>query len=280
MATRAIAGYVDATDELIEQSHMLYESVKHVGDSDTDLVLFTHPDAVPRVPCGPHVIVVPQTPMSARPELSTYKFVNSIACMNGDGAETLDAYDYVLKSDLDTFITPAWRNFHPRRFTTGRGAYAEEAVTREGCRRVAATLGYRHYGRHNLGSTFYGTTPLVRTICATATEICRWLVTVEFRDDPGSWPQWFRGVASMYATEIALNHWVPDLDGPTELLDHQSSSYCSVHEYPHVHCWHGDHVYSKRKWAAGAYAEQTSAGLDLQVIWQYCLAMALRSAGR
>lgn len=280
MVRRAIAAYVDASDELIEQSRMLYESVKHVGDTDTDLVLFTNPDAVTRVPRGPHLVVVPQTPMSALPELSTYKFVNSIACMNGAGAEQLDAYDYVLKSDLDTFITPAWKRFHPLRLTTGRGGYANEPETREGCRRVAATLGYRHHGRHNLGSTFYGETSLIRTICATATAICYWLVTVEFRDDPGSWPKWFRGVASMYASEIALNHWAPDLDGPTELLDHQSSSLCSVNEYPHVHCWHGDEVYSKQQWRAGAYAKQTSASLDLQVIWQYCLAMALRSAGR
>ena len=80
-------------------------------------------------------------------------------------------------------------------------------------------------------------------------------MTVEFRDDPGSWPKWSRGVASMYASEIALNHWAPDLDGPTELLDHQSSSPCSVNEYPHVHCWHGDDAYSKQQWRAGAYAE-------------------------
>lgn len=123
----------------------------------------------------------------------------------------------------------------------------------------------------------YGPTSLVRDVCKLATEICEYLLETEFRDHHGSWPDWFRGVSTMYASEIALNHLVPDLEGPSELLDFFSTSTESTQNYPHVHCWHTNELFSKFEWETGSYQHYNLNDLNPGIIREYCLMMALRS---
>lgn len=271
---RAIAAYVDDKPALILQTKGLIESLKYIQAFDTDLVLFGPETALKHIPDHSQVVKVLQEPHPLAP---VYGFINSIACLNGRSSDILTRYDEVLKSDVDVFLTPAWNDFRPKKFTCGQGFYANSEEVRDRIKQVADHFARNHYGRHNLGSTFYGKTMDVRLVCAMATVLCEWFIEVEFKNQPGAWPGWYRGVASMYATEIALNHWVPDLDGPSPLLDGHSTSTASVMTAPHVHCWHTDERFSKFAWTRGEYQTLNEADLDLSVIRDYCTAMALRS---
>lgn len=272
-ARRAIAAYVDDVPSLIGQTKCLFESLKHIQAEDTDLVAFGPAAALEKLPNHPQLVKVVQPPHRLAKE---YGFINSIYCLNGPGSEVLDNYEYVLKSDVDTFLTPAWNQFHPTSFTCGQGLYSNSDRVRDNCRLLAQRFGLNHHGRHNLGSTLYGNTQKVRAVGALATTLCEHLLEVEFKADPGAWPDWYRGVSSMYATEVALNHLVAGLDGPNRMLDYYSTSTDPVETAPHIHCWHTNEPFSKFIFEAGLY-DHMDIPQDISQIRSYCLAMALRS---
>ena len=148
---------------------------------------------------------------------------------------------------------------------------------RENIRRIAHRFGYAHRGVSNIGSTIYGPPKLVREVCRLATDLTRYIRTVEFKSDRGEWPGWYWGVSSLYGTEIAVNHLVPSFQSPTRKLDYDSTSAELVDEHPHIHCWHTDKLFSKFKFYDGAYDGIDPSSLDLNVIREYCLSMALKS---
>jgi hypothetical protein len=89
---------------------------------------------------------------------------------------------------------------------------------------------------------------------------------------------WYRGVASRYAGEIAVNHCAPDAQR-SELLDASSSSQEPLSRYAHIHCWRTYDKFSKHHFMSGRYTPEDAQDLDLQVIRDYCMAMSFRSLG-
>jgi hypothetical protein len=255
----------------------LYQSLLFSAAHDTDLVCFAPEDVLPRLPDGPQLVKVRQAPHELAP---AYGFINSIACFNGAGSEVLERYGRILKTDVDTFITPAWNGFRPAGFVCGTGAYVHSQDVRDRLEALSARLGYVHRGRHNLGATLFGDTARVRRVCDDATRITEHLLTVEFASEHGQWPEWFRGVASMYATEIALNHHEPELEHAPADLDFPSHSPDEIAAHAHIHCWYTTGHYSKHKWIDGLYPLPDEAQLDMGRIPDYCLAMAARAARR
>ena len=219
---RALAMFVEDAPHLIANSQWLYESWKYIRCDDTELVFMGTEEALRRLPGD--VVKIVQRPAADDPDWLNYRFANSLACLNGEGASVLNDYDKVLKTDLDVFLTPAWNHFYPSEFTAGTGRYSHDECVRDNVRRIANKFGLQHRGLVNIGSTFYGPAQLVREVCELATELCKYIRTVEFKDDVGRWPSWFAGVSSMYATEIAVNHLVPAFTTPSETLDHGSHS--------------------------------------------------------
>ena len=106
----------------------------------------------------------------------------------------------------------------------------------------------------------------------------RHIVTHEFAEDEGQWPGWYRGVALLYAGEIAVNHCVPDAERST-LLDGLSTSAEPTVSYAHIHCWHTPDKFSKHAFMAGKYTPADATDLDLDVARDYCMAMSFRSIG-
>lgn len=157
---RAIAIYVDCRPYLVIQALGLIESMRHVADPETDLVIFGPQAPLMEMPDLPFIRKVVQPQFHMQPHWHTYVFINSIACMVADGSEILTQYDSVLRSDVDVFLTPAWKDFRPASFVTGRGAYSHCADVRQKTMDVAHRLGYGHRGRHNIGSTWYGPTDM------------------------------------------------------------------------------------------------------------------------
>jgi len=272
---RAIACYLDNTPTLIKQAKALIQCIKYLNLTDTDLILFGPKAVFSNINPLNNVKTVVQDPHRLA---GKYGYINSINCLNGPGSEILNNYHYVLKTDLDVFITEAWKTFKPDTFVVGQGFYSNSDDVRSRCVQLADNFGLTHRRKHNLGSSFYGPTETVKSVCKLATTLCEHLLEVDFKDSPGNWPEWFRGVSTMYATEVALNHLVPDLVGSSPLLDFFSTSTESTIQYPHIHCWHTNELFSKFEWEKGSYQNRKLEDLDLSVIRDYCLAMALSSS--
>ena len=273
---RAIVCFVDDKPHLVQQALALRHSWLHVQSPDTDLVVMGPPNALDRFPDD--VVKVAQRPVDEDPAWRGYSYVNSIACMNGDGAELLDRYTHVLRTDVDTFITPAWNDFHPTAFTCGTGAYSNDEIVRQRIGEIAARYGLVHRGVTNVGSTWYGRTDVVRRTSAFAEMLAKHILSYYFSSDEGAWPSWYRGVTLLYAGEIAVNHCAPDVKLSPQ-LDAVSTTRESVSRCAHIHCWHTDDRFSKHRFMDGSYTLDDARDLDLDVVSDYCMAMSFRSLG-
>jgi hypothetical protein len=108
--------------------------------------------------------------------------------------------------------------------------------------------------------------------------LAKHILTHYFSDHEGEWPGWYRGVALLYAGEIAVNHCAPDAQR-SELLDAFSTSQEPLSRYAHIHCWHTDDKFSKHHFMSSRYTLEDAQDLDLHVVRDYCMAMSFRSLG-
>lgn len=274
MGRRAIVCFIEDSGSLVQQLLALRRSWLHAQSPDTDLVAIGPSDILERLP--EDLVKIAQQPATDDPVWRDYGYVNSVACLNGAGADLLDRYTHILRTDVDCFITPAWNRFYPQTFVHGRGGYSNDDDTRQRLRAIAAQYGLVHRGRTNIGSTWYGPTELVRRACAFAEMLTKHLLTHHFASDEGAWPGWYRGVSTMYAGEIAVNHCAPAAQ-PTELLDAFSTSREPISRYAHIHCWHTDEKFSKHWFMSGCYTPEDARSLDVSVIADYCMALSFQS---
>lgn len=276
---RAIALFVEDKPHLLLYSRWLHQSWRHIEASDTDLVFMGPKAALEKLPSD--VIKVDQRAITEDGDWLGYGYVNSIACMAHPTAAMLDDYDMVLRSDVDTFLTPAWKRFYPKELTSGRGGYANDEKVRDNIQRIARRFGFTHRGVTNVGSTLYGPPKQVREICRLATDLTHYIRTVEFKNGKGEWPSWYYGVSSLYATEIAVNHLAASFTRPSyQVLDARCDTENHVEAHPHIHCWHTDKMFSKFAFQAGEYDHIDASTLNLAIVREYCLAMALRARTR
>jgi hypothetical protein len=269
---RAIVCFVEDRGALLQQALALRESLLFVGCPDTDLVVMGSPEILAALP--EDVVGIEQRTVADDPEWFGYRYANDIAALNGANADLLDRYTHLLRADVDTFITPAWRDFRPAGFVCGYGGYSNDDDVPARLRAIASELGLTHRGMTNCGSTWYGPAPLVRRVAALTEMLTRYIYSRHFQTDPGEWPGWYGGVSLLYAAEIAINHCAPDAV-TTPLLDHSSTEDVPVEDVVHIHCWHTADNFSKFAFMNGGYAD-TEPG-DLGRIPDYCLEMAMRA---
>jgi hypothetical protein len=272
---RAIVVFVEDDPDLIQQLLALRLSWLYANSPDTDLVVFGPEEVLAGLPDD--LVKIVQQPVADDPVWEGYRYINAIACLNGAGAGVLDQYGYLLRTDLDTFITPAWNSFAPTVFTVGNGGYANYEDVRRRIRETADDFGLVHRGLTNVGTSWYGPTAVVRRAAALTEMLTKQLLTRDFADDPGQWPGWYRGVALRYAAEIAVNHCAPDARR-SDRLDAPSTSTEPIERYPHIHCWHTDDRFSKHAFMAGRYVREEIPDLDMGIVRDYCLELSFRSA--
>jgi hypothetical protein len=227
-------------------------------------------------PLPEDLVKIPQRPATDDPVWQGYRYINSITSVNGAGAELLDRYTHILRTDVDCFITPAWNLFYPTAFTFATGGYSNDDEIRQHIRDIAAEYGLAYHGIENIHSTWYGPTAVVRRACAFSEMLAKHILTHCFANDEGQWPGWYRGVTTMYSGEIAVNHCAPDAQR-SELLDAGSASTESITRYPHIHCWHTERDFSKHRFMGGGYNREDARNLDMDVIRDYCLALSFES---
>lgn len=273
---RALVCFVGDKPYLIQQAFALRQSWLAVASPDTDLVMMGPEKVLAHFPGD--VVKIAQRSVEDDPEWHGYRYIDSVACFNGRGADQLDRYGHILRTDVDTFITPAWNDFHPREFAYGHGGYSNDDDVRRRIRDIATEWGFVHRGKTNVNSTWYGPTALIRRACAMTEMLTKHILTHCFTAGRGQWPGWYREVALLYAGEIAVNHCAPDAQG-TALLDGSNTGRNPTLSFAHIHCWHTEEKFSKHAFTDGRYTVDDLRGLDLSVASDYCLAMAFRSLG-
>uniref|UniRef100_UPI003C7AC838 DUF7164 domain-containing protein n=1 Tax=Burkholderia cepacia TaxID=292 RepID=UPI003C7AC838 len=118
-------------------------------------------------------------------------------------------FELVLKTDCDTFVTPAFASFVPSGLCFGFGAYAYEDSVRRKLVECSARWGFPHAGLHNVGASVYGPSEMVRHFLVAQMDYCRRLLAEEFAEHEGQWPGWCKNVLTMYAGELALRQTYP-----------------------------------------------------------------------
>jgi hypothetical protein len=88
--------------------------------------------------------------------LRTYLYIDSVNVI-AEGYPVYSYYDFILKTDLDVFITKQFSNYVPNTTKTlfvGRGGYSTEFNKRR-LGRVARDMGWKYQNLINIGSTWY-----------------------------------------------------------------------------------------------------------------------------
>lgn len=260
---RAVLGYVsDKGWALLEFLAMMHASWRHLmadpatGGVQLDIFAFTHPawadvlsnvctvldlDEVFRRRPSPtcYVIIYPVPPQHI---WHGYPYINNVHFFaDGRVASILTShYGYVMKSDFDTYLTPALLRHTPSRLLFGIQEYGVLPETRARLVRVADDLGFRHKGRHNLGPTWLGDAATIIDMANRTIPVLHHIITREFEQLPEGgikqqwlkgegFPLWSAGMAAMYATELIANHFIEHFDS-TLLMDMHADSSLSVDE--------------------------------------------------
>jgi hypothetical protein len=203
-----------------------------------------------------------------------YHFVNSISCLVIH-EKFLSRYKYILKTDCDVFLTQNFKNFWPKILYTGTGGYVNDEDVKKRLKDISKKKGYKHQGKFNVGATWYGDGNLILNVSKLTLKILENILNNNFKIE-GKWPGWYRGVASMYASEIAVNHLVENFE-ISKLFDGRSDSDIEWKKSGvyHIHCWHCDNIYSKHAFIQNKYDNINPESLNSNKTNDYCLKIAL-----
>ncbi|GAV08735.1 hypothetical protein RvY_18389-2 [Ramazzottius varieornatus] len=193
-------------------------------------------------------------------QMKEYPYLDSIYPLV-EHSSSYSKYDFVVRSDLDVFFTPAFAGWIPPNcaFVTGNGGYSD-TFNMEKLAHVASYSGI-HFNAsvRNVGSTWIGTPQLVAKV---AERTVHWMVhlsriefspkqrTIAWWGGAPLWMEWHYGVLSMYGGHLAVNEVLEsgkrhpylklDLDHPTT-----SSASCTVDGPLHLHTYQSNVYFSK-----------------------------------
>jgi hypothetical protein len=193
----------------------------------------------------------------------------------------LDKYEYLFKTDCDVFLTDNLRGFEPNCVLLGHGGYMEHPEMRDevtkNLARLFQKLGIADGGLNHVGASIFGPTHQVLPVVADHLALTRYLLETEWKSgDPGQWPGWYRGVASMYAIHLAVNKNLQARNVRLNALDSFCLDNKITRDVLHIHAWHCVVDFSKHKWFAGKYRAPEFKGIP-KVAKDYCLCVASNS---
>ena len=222
--------------------------------------------------------------------IGKYNYLDSIL-MAFDGYKYLNkVYDFLIRSDMDVFLTPLFGQWQPRAcndFYVGGGGYSTDFNVGR-LARVADNLGIEYAGVRNLGSTWISTPAHFRVVSYLTLIFMSYLGTEEFskpeiEEQVGTllWPYWHYGVLLLYGQNLAMNHLIGsnqlNVTCLERLIDYGSGNTDSVFSALHIHVFHGDDLFSKFAFRSGKYDNLTSP-IDMKdQVKYYCLYNALES---
>eukprot|EP01084_Bolivina_argentea_P267287 453677_1 len=218
------------------------------------------------------------------PKNGGYKFLNSLDCIltfKESYPKLFYHYDYILKTDDDVFLTPFFLYKYPKNkyeFIVGKGGYIWKNSTRVEILNITNMLNLTHCWNplsicFNLGSSWYGSPKLIYEIGKLAIDLTVYLIWLFDNNYTAinNWNAgWYRGVASMYASELAVNNIINGNkryslittahDPHYAVLDFRSSSKIDINSENgkgviHIHTWQTFTIFSKWKWQQSDHKE-------------------------
>jgi hypothetical protein len=232
--------------------------------------------------------------------LAQYGYLDSILIAFEDYPYfKLAGYDFLIRSDMDVFLTPTLATWLPRYcndFIVGGGAYSN-TFNRKRLNRIANDMHLKYGQWSNLGSTWISTPEQFRIVSFLTLIGMAYLAVEEFteaerRGQVGTinWPEWHYGVLLLYGQNLAMNHLI----GSDQLnvvrlhnyIDYPSGNDQSVFEMLHIHVYHGEDMFSKFMFKIGRYdnvslsdfdPKNKSANYKYHTVRQFCMRMALES---
>jgi hypothetical protein len=281
--SKAIVVYLDAGDKAAEEFSWLQKTYLLWDlQLEYDLVVFHNPAVTP--PQDEGLVARPLAPMAQEDEFwSDYPFVNSFAMFRHqtEKERILDQYEFLLKTDCDVFLTSNLRGLAPDKVLLGYGGYMEDLESRDevtkNLSRLAKEYRISDCSLNHVGASIFGKTRDVLPVISDHLAMTRRLLETEWRSgNPGKWPGWYRGVASMYAIHLAVNKNLQARDVRLNALD----SFCLDNKISkdvlHIHAWHCVADFSKHKWFAGKYKRPSISALPDKAK-DYCLCVASHS---
>ncbi|VXC97482.1 conserved hypothetical protein [Burkholderia sp. 8Y] len=265
--------YIDNSEQMLEEFGWLYKSLIYSGVLETGgIIAVCHPGIEERLPADSRIEIISSVPYAERDaQWNGYGYINSVANLAEPAVnEACSRFEYILKTDCDTFVTPALRHFRPSGLCTGFGAYAYDASVRARLSDISARWGYPHTGLHNVGASLLGPSEYLRNYLTAQTDACNRLLDEEFREFQGEWPGWCKQVLTMYAGELALRSTYPQACS-LGLLDHFSFADRKLgSDVLHIHAWHTDTYWSKHRYRNGEYDHMALEEIDTRKISGYC----------
>ncbi len=265
MKNIAIIVFVPNQEHLIEQFFGLYYSVMlHPGlRNNADFIIGCSPEIT-------HLFDLDNCVLTHTNEISKlddfkfknrdneYGYINSWShFLDRKSVDVILEYPYALRIDVDTFLSPSILDvvLAEDEIMVGQGGYMGGQVTTDNLLRIAKSLGFKHRGLHNLGSTWFTHSHIMVSTGCAAIDCARYIMYNEFLDSIGSWPEWFAGVTSLYAGELVLNQ-SPYLITQTDKFDAPTTKSVSLNDVYSLHAWHTDKFYSKHAFMAGKYDDK------------------------
>ena len=220
--------------------------------------------------------------------LKNYGYSNSILmAFEGYSYFKLAKYDFLLRTDMDVFLTPFFSKWLPINcgFYVGRGGFSHDFNDKR-FKRVAHELKIGYNGSRNLGSTWYSTPAQFRIVSYLTLFGMAYLAAEEFtqaeREGKAGtllWPEWHYGVLLLYGQTLGMNHLIAtkqiNVVPLPDLIDFPSGNSESVFTKLHIHVFHGEDMFSKFMFKAGKYDNMTVSEANSTLVKYYSLKMAL-----
>lgn len=269
MNKNAIVVYIDKSEKCQTEFGWLWKSwLMWDIDKKWDIIALTNPEVIDRVKFAYNANACKFIPLEPANKPGTfwegYGFVNSFAMFDSEEVnELLDKYEYILKTDCDTFLTKWFKDFKPAdsRVYIGTGGYyplnwdaegqaaAEEITTK--IKATSKAFGLKHRNISHVGATILAKKDTVKGIVSLQKSITAKLLQFGWpKGEIGNWPGWFKGVASMYGIEIAVNAIVQ----PMQIHKGSFDCYCADNKLSnldlHIHAWQQNDtkVFNKKLW--------------------------------
>ncbi|CAH1776773.1 unnamed protein product, partial [Owenia fusiformis] len=250
------------------KSNVTIDNATSVPNIIFDLIVYCHPKTCKRLPLDciplkhdaileaiPRCWYTPSEPLQNFPGYpSGYEFINTFTFLLDDTLDQIaHKYDRILRTDTDVFISPAilgWSVEYP--LVTGQGGYGSK-FSENRLQGIATKLGLRYQHINNIGSSWYAEPGIFLKTVKLALDLSVHVYNHEFNKSlpglegifhqsvEGKWPEWWRGVSTMYGSELAINHLIPNLTQDHiafRCMDTDSADGITpVMKSPHIHCW-------------------------------------------
>lgn len=280
MNKKAIVTYVDHNRFTLEEFTWLYKSW-YINELylEYDIVAYCNPKAIDLLPAHDNLIVRPLAAMQdVDPFWDKYRFVNSFAMFrdNDECNWIIHRYDYLLKTDADVFLTKNLMGLSPTQTMIGWGGYMSDCKTgevKENLNRIANKLNLSDRGINHVGASIFAKSTFVAKIVRDHFTLTKYILGTEWEETDGKWPCWFKGVSSMYAIHLAVNHNLPSDHINLWSLDTICTNNIIDKATYHIHAWHVESDFSKHKWFDGKYDKLVLNEMPT-VAKDYCLWIA------